>query len=148
MDLFDELVEANIAAAAERGEFDDLPGAGQPLNLDEDRGVPPELRAGYRLLKNAGFVPPEIETRRELANVEQLLAAATDDDTKTPRLVRRQRFLELKLAESRRGRALLADSHYGTRIRDRLAKASAGCHDRPTEPSSVFDPSRTTNVQG
>ncbi|NNC23679.1 DUF1992 domain-containing protein [Salinisphaera sp. USBA-960] len=121
MDLLDRLAEANIASAAERGELDNLPGAGQPLDLDDDQGVPAELRAGYRLLKNAGFVPPELETRRELDSIDKLLAAATDDSSDTEHLARRRRWLELRLAESSRGRALLRDPAYGERLRDRLA---------------------------
>ena len=50
------LAERKIAAAIERGEFDDLPGAGQPLDLDDlDPLMPEELRMAYRILKNAGM---------------------------------------------------------------------------------------------
>jgi len=41
-----------------RGDFDGLPGAGRPLVLDDDPLVPEDLRLAYRILKNAGFVPP------------------------------------------------------------------------------------------
>ena len=54
------MVEKRIAEALERGEFDDLPGRGRPLDLEEDPLVPEELRMAYRILKNAGFVPAEI----------------------------------------------------------------------------------------
>lgn len=59
MRLLDALVEQRIAAAAARGEFDDLPGAGAPLTLDDDALVPEEVRVANRILKNAGFVPPQ-----------------------------------------------------------------------------------------
>ncbi len=52
--------------------FDDLPGAGQPLDLTDDALVPEELRVAYRILKNAGFVPPEVETINEIAQLERL----------------------------------------------------------------------------
>ncbi|MDI5568641.1 DUF1992 domain-containing protein, partial [Salmonella enterica subsp. enterica serovar Kentucky] len=42
-----------IIEAQRKGEFDNLPGRGEPLILDDDSHVPAELRAGYRLLKNA-----------------------------------------------------------------------------------------------
>jgi hypothetical protein len=57
--LFELIAEQKIREAIERGELDDLPGQGRPLDLTDDRLVPEELRMAYRLLKNAGFVPPE-----------------------------------------------------------------------------------------
>ena len=78
MGLLDELVERRIREAAARGEFDDLPGHGRPLRLDDDALVPEELRAGYRLLKNAGYLPPALQPHGELRQVEQLLAQVED----------------------------------------------------------------------
>lgn len=54
--MFDLIAERKIAEAFARGEFDDLPGAGRSLELDDDTLVPEDLRAAYRILKNAGFV--------------------------------------------------------------------------------------------
>lgn len=76
--LFDRVAEQKIADALARGELDDLPGAGRPLALEDDALVPEELRLAYRILKNAGFVPPEVEARREIAELERLLF---DDET-------------------------------------------------------------------
>lgn len=88
----DALVERRIEAAISRGEFDHLPGAGRPLALDDDPLVPPELRVAYRLLKNAGCLPPELEQVNE---VNQLVAAVTRAE------------LPAEGARSRRLRALL-----------------------------------------
>lgn len=68
----DALVERRIQAAIARGEFDNLPGAGRPLALDDDPLVPEELRVACRLLKNAGFMPPELQ---QVSQVNQLLGA-------------------------------------------------------------------------
>lgn len=121
MSLLDRLADAHIEAAVERGEFDDLPGAGRPLPADDAALVPEHLRAGYRLLKNAGYVPPEIETRRELRAVEDLLAQTLPESDDARRLTRRARWIETRLAETPRGRALLRDGGYAERIRERLA---------------------------
>jgi hypothetical protein len=75
----DLLAEQRIRDAQERGEFDNLPGEGAPLKLDDDALVPEELRAAYRLLKNAGFVPPELEAHCEIRQLEQLLQQVDDD---------------------------------------------------------------------
>ena len=74
---FDQLVENRITEAIARGEFDDLPGAGKPLELDDDALVPAEDRMAFRILKNAGCVPPEVE---RFAEVERLLAMLGCDD--------------------------------------------------------------------
>ena len=80
MGLLDERVEQRIREARERGEFDNLPGRGRPLRLEDDALVPAELRAGYRLLKNAGYLPPELQCHGELRRVEQLLAQVEDTE--------------------------------------------------------------------
>lgn len=61
--MLDFLAERKLSEAVSRGELDDLPGAGRPLELDDDTLVPEDLRLAYRILKNAGFVPPEVEAR-------------------------------------------------------------------------------------
>ena len=60
--MLDFIAEQRIAEAIANGDFDDLPGCGKPLELDDDSLLPEELRLAYRILKNAGFVPPEIES--------------------------------------------------------------------------------------
>lgn len=127
MSLLERLADAHIEAAAKRGEFDDLPGAGKPLPPDDAQQVPAELRAGYRLLKNAGFVPPEIQTRRDIRAIEDLLTAAQARSVESEQLTRRLRWLETCLRASRQGRALLRNSEYGPTIRDRLAARASGC---------------------
>lgn len=63
--LLDQWAERHIIDAQRKGEFEDLRGAGEPLLLEDDSHVPVELRAGYRLLKNAGCLPPELEQRKK-----------------------------------------------------------------------------------
>jgi Domain of unknown function (DUF1992) len=70
--MLEFLAERKIAEAVAKGELDDLPGAGRPLELDDDALVPEELRLAYRILKNAGFVPPEVEALNEIAALERL----------------------------------------------------------------------------
>ena len=66
------LVERRLEEAAASGELSNLPGEGRPLDLDDDAMVPAELRVAYRILKNAGFVPPELE---DVAEVQRLIGA-------------------------------------------------------------------------
>jgi len=55
-----------------------LPGAGQPLDLDEYFRWPEELRLAYSLLKSSGHVPEEVQLLREIGELKQRLAKAID----------------------------------------------------------------------
>lgn len=98
--LLDQWAERHILDAQRKGEFDDLPGRGEPLTLDDDLHVPPELRAGYRLLKNAGCLPPELEQRREAVALVDLLKVVRPDDPQHAELSRQLALLELKLRQA------------------------------------------------
>ncbi|GIW01110.1 DUF1992 domain-containing protein [Roseiflexus sp.] len=63
---FETLVDRLIEQARADGAFDNLPGAGKPLRYDDDALTPEDMRAGFRLLKNAGFAPLWIEARRDI----------------------------------------------------------------------------------
>jgi len=89
------IAEKKICDAIRAGAFDDLPGAGRLLDLDDDKLIPEELRIAYRILKNAGCVPPEIEARKEAATLRKLITAATDDGA------RRHALAKLALIEAR-----------------------------------------------
>ncbi|EML4687526.1 TPA: DUF1992 domain-containing protein [Citrobacter amalonaticus] len=98
--LLDQWAERHIIDAQRKGEFEDLLGAGQPLVLDDDSHVPDELRAGYRLLKNAGCLPPELEQRKEAIQLLDLLQGLRQDDPQYQEVSRRLSLLELKLRQS------------------------------------------------
>ncbi|SCC66445.1 DUF1992 domain-containing protein [Kosakonia oryziphila] len=98
--LLDQWAERHILDAQNKGEFDNLPGCGEPLTLDDDSHVPPELRVGYRLLKNAGCLPPELEYRREAIALVDLLNGAGENHPQHQELQRRLSLLELKLRQA------------------------------------------------
>lgn len=109
--LIDQLVEARVAQATARGEFDDLPGAGRPMVLDDDALVPEDLRTAYRVLKNAGYVPEGVRLRGEIRQVEDLLRAA-DDEAARARHARRLRLLLGRLGSDVARDNLLSESRY------------------------------------
>ncbi|EPV2498186.1 DUF1992 domain-containing protein [Enterobacter cloacae] len=98
--LFDQWAERHIRDAQTKGEFDNLSGSGEPLILEDDSHIPPELRAGYRLLKNAGCLPPELEQRKEAIELTDLLKGIRKDDPRHGELSRRLALVELKLRQA------------------------------------------------
>ncbi|WP_338560361.1 DUF1992 domain-containing protein [Erwinia sp. E_sp_B01_3] len=98
--LIDQLVEQHISEAQIKGEFDNLPGSGKRVVLDDDSHVPAELRAAYRLLKNSGHLPPELELRREAVELSELLAGIDPSDTSYQQYAKKLLPLELKLKQA------------------------------------------------
>ena len=99
------LAESKIRAAMAEGKFDALPGRGKPLLDDGMARVPPELRMGFKLLRNAGCLPPELEARQEAARLGTLIAT-TGDPAERRRLssVRADAELRYRLLVERRAR--------------------------------------------
>ena len=77
--LFQRLAEQRILEAQRKGEFDDLPGKGKPLELEDLSQVPDELRVGYMVLKNAHVLPPEAELLKDIHTLEDLLKHVEDE---------------------------------------------------------------------
>lgn len=105
MDWLARIAEEKIKEAMERGEFDDLPFKGEPIHLEANPYVPDDLRLAYRLLKQHGFLPPELELRKEILTLEDLLRAAGAGEERLR--IRRQlneRFLRLSLLREKGAR--------------------------------------------
>ncbi|MFC3283495.1 DnaJ family domain-containing protein [Litchfieldella rifensis] len=120
--MVDQLAEAHIQNALENGELDRLPGSGKPLQLDDDSMVPAELRAGYRLLKNAGYLPPEMELVREIREVESLIARL-DQDEEREQACARLNLLRARLqAQGHAPSLLLERGEYRAKLIKRLDK--------------------------
>jgi hypothetical protein len=79
MDFSAGMAEEKIRAAQRKGAFDNLPGKGKPLPKDDLAGVPDELRIGYKILKNSGFVPPEVQLKKEMVTLEELISCCKND---------------------------------------------------------------------
>ena len=101
MDIFSKIAEQKIREAIERGDFDRLENSGRPLNLEDEIWIPEDLRSAYRILKNAGCIPPELELRKEVLNLRELLDTI-DDDKERLRKIRELNFKLMKLGEMRK----------------------------------------------
>ncbi|MFM8876066.1 MAG: DUF1992 domain-containing protein [Anaerolineae bacterium] len=75
----EKAVEAIIKEAQERGDFDNLKGKGQPIDLDAYFETPEDLRLAYTALKNAGMVSPEVELLQEIAALKERLASTYEE---------------------------------------------------------------------
>jgi Domain of unknown function (DUF1992) len=79
---FDKIVEALIKEAQERGEFNNLPGKGKPIDLSTYFETPEDIRVAQSVLKNAGMTSPEVQLLKEIAELRQILAVVEDEKKK------------------------------------------------------------------
>jgi hypothetical protein len=93
---YDRIVEERIRAAQQNGEFDNLPGRGQPLPLEDDSHIPEDLRIAYKILKNADCLPPEIQEKKEIRQMEEILASIPDEKERY-KLIKKINYKIMKL---------------------------------------------------
>ena len=82
-----------IRAAMERGDFDNLSNKGKKLNLDDYFNTPEEQRVGFSVLKNADYIPEEVQLLKEIGELQEKLAQVSEES---------ERKKLLKEAEGRR----------------------------------------------
>jgi|SRR5689334_16568715 hypothetical protein len=75
---FSRVAERLIREAMAQGEFDNLPGAGKPLNLEEYFSTPEDLRMAFSILKNARCAPAEVELLNEISRLQLAIDEAPD----------------------------------------------------------------------
>ncbi|KGX90338.1 DnaJ family domain-containing protein [Pontibacillus marinus] len=82
MDFAFRMAEERIKQADRNGEFKDLPGKGKPLDLSEINAVPEDLRMGYTIMKNANMIPEEMQIKKDIVKLEDLLQFCEDPEEK------------------------------------------------------------------
>ena len=136
MDFFERIAENRILEAIEAGLFDNLKGKGKPLNLQDDSHIPPELRMAYKILKNADCLPPELELRKEIVTLQDLVASMEDEAEKLLQM-RRLNFLMMKMNMSRQVSAqLLEHDLYTPKILEKLETKNKQLEARNSKPKT------------
>jgi len=97
---FEALVEQRIKQAQKNGEFDNLEGANKPLKF-EDQNIPEEFRLAHKILKNSGFLPPEVELKKKITDTELLLEATDAESEERGRIQKKLNYLLAKLSTMR-----------------------------------------------
>ena len=121
-----QIAENKIREAQREGELDNLPGEGKPLCLDDDSHIPAELRMAYRILKNADYVSPEVQQRREIADIKEMLQECEDEQTLYKQIQKLNLYIT-KLNEQRRMPIHLEEEQvYYRKILERVRVAKRG----------------------
>src|ERR1700757_4901107 len=77
--MFERNADRKIEEAIARGEFDDLPGKGKPLDLDAYFATPEHLRMGYSILKSADIIPEEMDLLKQIEGLRKSLESCTNE---------------------------------------------------------------------
>ena len=124
MEFFQRIAENRILEAIDSGLFDNLRGKGQPLKFEDESYIPPDLKMAYKILKNADCLPPELELRKEIVRLQDLVAALPDEAEKVKQM-RRLNFLVMKLGMTRQvSPQLLEHDLYTPKVLERLETKS------------------------
>lgn len=100
MDALARIAERKILEAIESGELRSEKWKNKPLPLDDDRFVPDDLKMAYKILKNSGYLPPEIEAKKEIKKIEDLIACTEDEHVRLKQM-KKLNLLLMKLDAKR-----------------------------------------------
>lgn len=122
MSIFYLIAERRIQEAIKDGLLDDLAMKGQPIPHEDLSGVPEELRMGYKILKNAGYLPEELQLQQEILSIKDMLQVCTDPEGRSEarqKLTLRQ--LQFDMLMEKKGRSL-ASREYQDKLEARLLR--------------------------
>jgi len=119
---FQKIIEKRITEAQKRGEFDGLPGMGEPLKIEDDSHIPEDLRLAYKILKNADCLPPELQLKKEIRQMEDMLDNIPDEKEKY-RQIKKINFKIMQLNMIRKKSPLLEETEiYYNKLIGKLAQ--------------------------
>ena len=115
---FEKIIEQRIKKAQKKGDFDNLPGSGKPMVIENDIFIPEDLKLAYKILKNADCLPPEIKLKKEINKAHELLEGMEETKEKY-RLLKKLNFLIMKLNSCRKSSIMFEiPQQYHTKIVD------------------------------
>lgn len=110
MDVIAFIAEQKILQAMQERDLTDSKYKFKPLPLEDDSFIPKELKMVYKILKNSGFLPPEVEERKEVQRLEDLISA-TEDEHERLRQMKKLDVLLMKIDAKRPSSTSISSQH-------------------------------------
>ena len=124
MNVLHQIAEQRIAEAMQERDLNSPKWQNRPLPLNDDHFVPDDLKMAYKILKNSGYLPPEIEDRKEVQRLEELIAA-TEDAHERLRQMKKLNLLLIKIDASRTTPTSITTDHaYYRQVVERISLRS------------------------
>ncbi|GFM38512.1 DnaJ family domain-containing protein [Desulfovibrio psychrotolerans] len=120
MNILAVMAERHITKAEEQGAFRNLEGQGKPLELQDDSMIPPDLRMAYKLLKNAGYLPPEAQDIKDATTIIEMLQNSVDEQTCYRQMRKLEAILERMKQQGRASVALNLENEYYAKVLSRV----------------------------
>ncbi|MBU0908942.1 MAG: DUF1992 domain-containing protein [Proteobacteria bacterium] len=121
MFLLTRIAERKISQAIEDGSLDFAKWKNVPLPQDDDPLVPDDLKIAYKMLKNDGYVPPEIEAKKEIQTLEELISRTEDEHVRLKQM-KKLNVLLMKMEASRKTPTnLAAQDDYYRKVVERIS---------------------------
>lgn len=120
------IAEQRIAQAIEDGTLKTDGWKNRPLPLDDDRFVPDDLKMAYKIMKNSGFVPPEIETRKEIQKLEDLIAETEDSHQRVKQMKKLDVLMKKIDAQRSKPSSIAHDDEYYRKIVEKIETKKSG----------------------
>jgi hypothetical protein len=121
MYLLTRIAERKISQAIEDGSLNFAKWKNMPLPKDDDMQVPDDLKIAYKILKNAGYLPPEIEAKKEIQTLEEMIARTEDEHVRLKQM-KKLNVLLLKLETTRKSPTnLAAQDDYYRKVVERIS---------------------------
>ncbi|MEE4137450.1 MAG: DnaJ family domain-containing protein [Desulforhopalus sp.] len=124
MNVLHQIAEQRIVEAMQERDLNSPKWQNRPLPLNDDHFVPDDLKMAYKILKNSGYLPPEIEARKEVQRLEELIAA-TEDAHERLRQMKKLNLLLIKIDASRTTPTSITTDHaYYRQVVERISLRS------------------------
>ena len=122
IDALTRIAEQRIAKAIEEGTLKTDGWKNKPLPLDDDAFVPADMKMAYKILKNSGYVPPEIETRKEIQKLEDLIAATEDSHQRVKQMKKLDVLMRKIDSQRSRPSSIAHDDEYYRKIVEKVGQ--------------------------
>lgn len=125
LDALYRIAERRIAEAIENGTLKTEGWKNRPLPLEDDSFVPDDLKMAYKILKNSGYVPPEIELRKEVQKLEDLIISTEDSHQRLKQMKKLDVLMRKIDAQRNKASSIEHDDAYYRKIVEKIDRAQS-----------------------
>ena len=115
------IAEQRISQAIEDGSLSFEKWKNKPLHLEDDHFVPDDLKMAYKMLKNSGYLPPEIEDKKEIQRIEDLIARTEDEHVRLKQMKKLNLMLMKVDARRKTPKNIKLQDEYYSKVVERVS---------------------------